>query len=101
VPEKFEVGGPYEAFKNWMDLNSKKFDFHLVYTNEPKRKGFKYEPWHYSYAPLSIPMLTQFRKKNILQLLQREEFEGTEHFTTGFVRNYILNNILDINRELL
>ncbi|MBT8315310.1 MAG: M15 family metallopeptidase, partial [Maribacter sp.] len=40
VPEKFENGGPFEDFKNWMDENSKKFDFFLVYTNDPKRRGF-------------------------------------------------------------
>ncbi len=101
VPEKFGEGGPYEDFKKWMDENSKKFDFHLVYTDDPKRKGFKYEPWHYSYAPISIPMLTAFRSKNILALLGQEEFIGSEHFTTGFVNNYIRNNILDINSELL
>jgi len=70
-------------------------------TIPPKRKGFKYEPWHYSYAPISRPMLTAFRRKNILLLLQKEDFYGSEHFTNGFVKNYIRNNILDINKDLL
>ena len=99
--EKFEMGKPYESFKKWMDENSKKFDFYLVYTDDPKRKGFKYEPWHFSYAPLSIPMLTQFRKKNILKLVSKEEIMGSDHFTTGLLRSYIQDNILDINQELL
>ncbi|MEK6151714.1 M15 family metallopeptidase [Flavobacteriaceae bacterium 3-367] len=101
VPEKFREGGPFADFKKWMDENSKKFDFYLVYTDHSKRRGFKYEPWHYSYAPLSIPMLTAFRKKNILQLLQKEEFYGSEHFTAGFLKTYVRDNILDINPELL
>ncbi|TAI46797.1 D-alanyl-D-alanine carboxypeptidase family protein [Flagellimonas allohymeniacidonis] len=101
VPEKFEAGGPFEAFKKWLDENSERFGFYLVYTDEPKRRGFKYEPWHYSYAPISIPMLTAFRKKNILKLLQNEDFIGCEHFTTGFLRSYIQDNILDINPKLL
>lgn len=101
VAEKFEAGGPYEDLKNWMDENANTFDFYLVYTDEPKRKGFKYEPWHYSFAPISMPMLTEFRRKNIMQLLQQEEFLGCEHFTNGFIKNYIQNNILDINQELL
>ena len=101
VPEKFEPGGPFEDFKKWMDGNSRKFDFHLVYTDDPKRRGFKYEPWHYSYAPISIPMLTAYRKLNIVQLLRNEEFYGSEHFTTGFIKNYVRNNILDINTALL
>jgi LAS superfamily LD-carboxypeptidase LdcB len=101
VPEKFGEGGPYKDFKLWMDENSENFGFHLVYTDNPKRRGFKYEPWHYSYAPLSIPMLEAFRGKNIASILQREEFYGAEHFTIGFLKSYIQNNILDINRSLL
>ena len=100
-PAKFGAGGPYEDFKKWMDENSKVFDFHLVYTDDPKRKGFKYEPWHYSFAPLSVPMLTAFRSKNIMLILEQETFLGSEHFTNGFIKNYIQNNILDINKELL
>ncbi|WP_291867712.1 M15 family metallopeptidase [Maribacter sp.] len=101
VPSKFEAGGPYEDFKKWMDANSEKYGFYLVYTDHPKRKGFKYEPWHYSYAPISKPMLTSFRRKNILLLLQQEDFYGSEHFTNGFIKNYVRNNILDINKDLL
>lgn len=100
-PNKFGEGGPYEDFKNWMDANSEKYGFYLVYTDHPKRKGFKYEPWHYSYAPISKPMLTAFRRKNILLLLQQEDFYGSEHFTNGFIKNYVRNNILDINKDLL
>ena len=78
-----------------------KIDFHLVYTDVPGRRGFKYEPWHFSYAPISVPMLTEFRRKNIMQLLKDEDFYGNEHFTEGFLTNYIQDNILDINTELL
>jgi hypothetical protein len=46
-------------------------------------------------------MLTAFRKKNILQILEKEQFMGSEHFTTGFVNSYIRDNILDINPDLL
>jgi len=101
VPEKFESGAPFADLKKWMDGNSALYDFHLVYTDDPKRRGFKYEPWHYSYAPISKPMLEAFRRNNIVQLLQKEDFLGTEHFTIGFLKNYIQNNILDINRDLL
>ncbi len=100
-PEKFGPDGPFEALKKWMDAHSEACGFSLVYTDNPKRKGFKYEPWHYSYAAISIPMLTAFRKKNILQLLEKEKFTGSEHFTTGFVNTYIRDNILDINPDLL
>ncbi|AEM71110.1 peptidase M15B and M15C DD-carboxypeptidase VanY/endolysin [Allomuricauda ruestringensis DSM 13258] len=101
VSEKFEAGGPYEGLKLWLDENSTKYGFYLVYTNNPRRRGFKYEPWHYSYAPISIPMLTAYRKLNILKLMQQERFLGKEHFTAGFIRTYVQDNILDINPVLL
>lgn len=101
VPEKFQSGGPFAKLKAWMDEHSEEYDFYLVYTDDPKRKGFKYEPWHYSYAPLSIPMLTTFRKRNIMHYLDKEDFEGLKHFTTGFIKTYITDNILDINPALL
>ncbi len=101
VAEKFDAGGPFEGLKKWMDEHAAEYGYHIVYTDNPKRRGFKYEPWHYSYAPLSIPMLASFRRKNILQLLQKEDFLGSEHFTAGFVKSYIQNHILDINPALL
>lgn len=101
VAEKFEGEGPFAPFKGWLDENAEKFDFHLVYTDNYFRKGFKYEPWHYSYAPLSKPMLEQFRKKNLLKLIRYEDFEGISYFTTSFLKAYIHDNILDINPNLL
>ncbi|WP_019670992.1 M15 family metallopeptidase [Eudoraea adriatica] len=101
VASKFGTDGPFEKFKLWMDENSEKFDYYLVYTNNPKRRGFKYEPWHYSYAPLSRPMLKTFRLKNILKQLKAEDFLGSDDLTTEFVKIYIEDNILDINPELL
>ena len=101
LAEKFESGGPFEGLKKWLDENSERFGFYLVYTDNPRRRGFKYEPWHYSYAPLSIPMLDAYRKLNILKLMQKEKFLGSEHFTTGFIRTYVQDNILDINPVLL
>ncbi len=101
VPENYEGDGPFTDLKNWMDEHAGTYDFHLVYTDDPRRKGFKYEPWHYSYAPLSVPMLTEFRKKNIMALLGKEDVDGFSYFTTGFVRSYIQDNLLDINSVLL
>ena len=101
VPGKFGADGPFYEMKKWMDQHAGQYGYYLVYTDDPKRKGFKYEPWHYSYAPVSIPMLTAFRGKNILGIMKHEEFLGSEHFTTGFVTSYIQDHILGINRVLL
>jgi len=101
LPAKFAGEGPYAPFKKWLDENAHTFGFHLVYTDNPRRKGFKYEPWHYSFAPLSIDMLGQFRKKNILKALRSADFEGSAELSSEFLKDYIHNQILDINPELL
>lgn len=101
VAEKFEAGGPFVKLKQWMDKNAKTFGFVLVYTNAEGRKGFKYEPWHYTYAPLSVGYLNQYKTLNIKEILNQEGLLGAEHFTDEFIQAYYKNNILDINPELL
>ena len=54
VSEKFEKDGLFYKLKNWLDNNSENFGFYLTYTNDKNRKGFEFEPWHYSYKPVSV-----------------------------------------------
>jgi len=101
LEENFHGEGPFCKFKEWMDIHANTFGFYLVYTNKKDRKGFKYEPWHYSYAPLSISMLKEYRKLEISNLLEKANLIGIEHFTPSFIEQYIQENILDINPKLL
>jgi hypothetical protein len=48
-----------------------------------------------------MPMLKSFRLKNIMKQLEQEDFLGSDHLTTEYVKTYIEDNILDINPELL
>jgi len=101
VPKKFHGDGPFCKLREWMEKNANTFDFYIVYTDVNGRKGFNYEPWHYTYAPLSIPMLKEYRKLNIKEMLQEAKLMGSEHFTEEFINSYIKENILDINPVLL
>ncbi len=100
-PKNFEEGGAFHELYQWMDKNASTYGFYIVYTKNKRRKGFKYEPWHYSYAPISIPMLKAYRNINLMRIYQDENFEGHEHLSPGFMQNYIRNHILDINPTLL
>ncbi len=93
----YTKNGVYHKLNNWMQRNAHKFGFYLVYNNNLNRKGFKYEPWHYSYKKLSKPMLKQFLKLNILQSVRNPNLKGSSFFTTKFVDNYVNKNMLDIN----
>ncbi|WP_299275770.1 M15 family metallopeptidase [uncultured Psychroserpens sp.] len=100
-PSHFEGDGPFSKFKSWMDEHANDFGFYLVYTNEKDRKGFKYEPWHYSYKPLSKPYLKAYRKLDLKDIITSEKLMGGTHFSETFITNYLNQNILDINPELL
>ena len=84
----FYDNGPYCKLKEWMDRHSEFYGFYEVYTKNPKRKGFKYEPWHFSYAPVSIPMLEAYQKLDIKSILKEEEILGHECFTEEFIVKY-------------
>lgn len=97
----FNEGGRMRKFKLWLDENSEKFGFHLVYTNKSGRKGFAYEPWHFSYKPISNRMLKEYKELDLKKLLQTNKLMGSEHFTDEFIEQYKRDNILDINPDLL
>jgi len=100
VSDKYEHGGVFHKLKKWMDMNAKKYGFHLTYDNEPGRKGFEYEPWHYSYLPISKKYLSKFLEIDIIEVISKVDIHGKELFSDDFISNYINNNILEINPNL-
>lgn len=93
----YEGDGVYAKLKKWMDKNSEKYGFYLVYTNDPNRKGFKYEPWHYSYKPLADKLLKEFSSISLVDLFKNVELNGIDHISEAFLEQYTQENILDIN----
>lgn len=101
VPSKFHGNGPFCKLKAWLDDHSEDFGFKLVYTDIYGRKGFNYEPWHYSYAPLSIDYLNAYKKLDLSEIFQQEQLLGSDNFSEAFLEKYRTQNILDINPKLL
>ncbi len=97
----FNNGQPFYNLKIWLEEHAKTFDYYIVYTDEKDRKGFKYEPWHYSFRPLSCDYLKQYRDLDLFEIFKKENFEGAQHITESFMQQYFKENILDINPELL
>ena len=100
VETNYAKNGVYNPLKKWMDANSEKFGFFLVYDNSINRKGFKYEPWHYSYKKRAKPMFKQFLKLNIIKSIKNKNLKGNQLMTFNFVHNYVNKNIKDINFQL-
>lgn len=100
LTEKFYGTGPYVKLKKWLDKNSERFGFYLVYTKNIGRKGFKHEPWHYSYKPISINILKDFLKIDFIKLFNVNSVLGSTYFTVDFIEYYKNNFLLGINSEL-
>jgi len=101
LAKHFSEKGPFFKLKEWLIKNANSYGFYEVYSDNPSRKGFKYEPWHYSFAPVSKPMLQAYRSLDIKKVLQEELILGSENFSEAFINKYLSENILDINPELL
>ena len=99
--EHFYGNGPYCKLKEWLNINATSFGFYEVYTNNPDRKGFKHEPWHFSYAPISKPMLEEYKRLDLKKVFEEENILGNEYFTNDFINQYRNEHILDINPELI
>lgn len=52
VPEEFAPGGPFHDFGLWLKEHAPEFGFFHPYAEY--RGGVAAEPWHISYAPLSL-----------------------------------------------
>jgi LAS superfamily LD-carboxypeptidase LdcB len=101
IESNYEKKGAYAALKKWMNKNAHEFGFHLVYTNDRDRSGFNYEPWHYSYRPLSKEMLRQFLCLRVPSLFDIAELEGIEHISRTLKHKYLFEQVLGVNSQLL
>ncbi|MDC7995885.1 M15 family metallopeptidase [Altibacter sp. HG106] len=97
----FHGNGPFCKLKEWLNVYASDFGFYEVYTNNAQRKGFNYEPWHMSYAPVSKPMLQGYKALDVGEILREEQVLGNAYFTADFIERYRREHILDINPELL
>lgn len=101
VESNYNNQGSFCEMKQWMDRNAHKYGFYLVYTNNENRTGFKYEPWHYSYAPISKKILTQFLLENKNNTIFPIIKNAGVPVDADFYNNYIETHIKGINPILL
>lgn len=101
IEKNYTENGIYSELFSWMKKNSNKYGFYLVYDDSPERKGFKFEPWHYSYKPLSVTFLQRFIDGNLLfKITQDSSLLGREFINNSFLESYLKENLLDINKKL-
>lgn len=100
ISKKYEEGGIFNPLKKWMDKNSKRFGFYIVYDDDSNRPGFEYEPWHYTYKPVSDLYQREFLKLNLKSIISKTKVEGKEFINDEFIKKYIDENIMGISSHL-
>ena len=101
IEKNYSENGIYSQLFSWMKKNSKKYGFYLVYDDSPKRKGFKFEPWHYSYKPLSVIFLRRFIEGNLLfKITQDSSLLGRQFIDNSFLESYLKENLLGVSIDL-
>ncbi|MFN0047534.1 MAG: M15 family metallopeptidase [Cytophagales bacterium] len=97
----FNTLGEFQYLKYWLDNHAKSFGFVEVYTNDSTRTGFKYEPWHFSYAPISKPILKQLLAIDFTQIEALKQCKGYGLFDSTFYSKIKTEYLLGINKELI
>ncbi len=93
--------GEYQKLHQWMQKNALKFGFELVYTKDSLRKGFLYEPWHYSYAKISKKYLTRFKEQEVIKAIVKDSsLLGNAFISKAFLATYYQDHVLGINARL-
>jgi len=72
----FEVGEGLKVYQ-WLVQHAHEFGFCQPYTSKATgRTGYEEEKWHWSYTPLSVPLLQQYM--NTITLEDISGFQGSE-----------------------
>ena len=73
---QFAVGGCFERLNGWLDSNMRRFGFFRPYATF--QGGVRPEPWHLSYAPVSVPALDALSLAVLREALEGAELPGKQ-----------------------
>ncbi|WP_170942912.1 M15 family metallopeptidase [Candidatus Dactylopiibacterium carminicum] len=74
LPAEYAPEGVFAYLNAWLDRNMARFGFFRPYDCE--RGGLHVEPWHLSYAPVSVPALAALTPALIREALLTEPIDG-------------------------
>lgn len=74
VPGEYADDGVFAKLAGWLDVYAKRFGFFRPYRTD--RGGVSPEPWHFSYAPVSMRALESLSLAMLRRVLEQSEIEG-------------------------
>ncbi|WP_033408064.1 M15 family metallopeptidase [Uliginosibacterium gangwonense] len=76
IPSEYASDGIFAALTAWLDANMARFGFFRPYDIE--RGGVHPEPWHLSWAPLSVPALAALSPDVLRECITGADLAGKE-----------------------
>jgi LAS superfamily LD-carboxypeptidase LdcB len=76
LPEEYAPGGVFYRLSEWLARNSARFGFFRPYLQY--RGGMFPEPWHLSYASVSVPALLGLTPALVAEAIEQGEILGKE-----------------------
>lgn len=73
---QFAVGGCFERLNGWLDSNMGRFGFFRPYATF--RGGVQPEPWHLSYAAVSVPALRALSLDVLTEAIEGADMSGRQ-----------------------
>lgn len=74
IPQEFSPGGCFEPLAGWLDSNMRRFGFFRPYSTY--RGGVQPEPWHLSYAAVSVPALQVLSLDVLREAIETADMPG-------------------------
>jgi len=74
VPSEYASDGIFSRLSAWLDRNMQRFGFFRPYRTD--RGSVNPEPWHLSYAPVSVPALESLSLSMLRQVLETSSISG-------------------------
>ena len=77
IPAEYAPDGIFGRLSAWLDANMQRFGFFRPYRTD--RGGVSPEPWHLSYAPVSLPALESLSLSMLRHVLEGSSIAGKPH----------------------
>lgn len=77
LPAEYTSDGIFARLTGWLDANMRRFGFFRPYHSD--RGGVSPEPWHLSYAPVSLPALESLSLSMLRQVIDASSISGKPH----------------------
>jgi hypothetical protein len=74
VGAEYAPEGIFARLTSWLDANASRFGFFRPYRTD--RGGVNPEPWHLSYAPVSMRALESLSLATLRRALEQSDIEG-------------------------